>query len=78
IATNSWVVFDRNAKLLLTLINSKWPLVTKRPSFCGLKSFLNISINNKPFFFSEVVTFEKFLCSQESSKPEFQAKGKSI
>jgi hypothetical protein len=37
-----------------------------------------MSINNKPFFFSEVVTFEKFLCGQESSKPEFQAKGKSI
>ncbi len=27
--------------------------------FCGLNGFLNISINNKPFFFSEVVTYKK-------------------
>jgi hypothetical protein len=29
------------------------------PSFCGLKCFLNISINNKPVFFSEVVIYKK-------------------
>jgi hypothetical protein len=48
------------------LINNKWPLrvdpgghhfVVLCLSPCGLKSLLNTSINNKPIFFLEVVTF---------------------
>jgi hypothetical protein len=48
---------DRNAKFLLTLTNKKWPprIDPGGHSFV----FLNISINNKPVFFSEVVTYKK-------------------
>jgi hypothetical protein len=54
-----WVVqISKNAKFLLTLTNRKGHLeMIQVALFCGLKCFLNTSINNKPIFFSEVVTF---------------------
>ena len=48
----------RKAKLLLTLINSKWPLGVDP----GGHHFvvLNVSINKKLILFSEVVIFRKY------------------
>ena len=48
----------RNADLLLTLVNNKWPLGIDP----GGHHFvvLNVSINNTPVFFSEVVTYDNF------------------
>ena len=49
--------FGRFVKFLLTLINNKWPPGTDP----GGHHFvvLNVSINNKPFFFSAVVIYRK-------------------
>ena len=51
------VQFGRNAKFLLTLTNNKWPLGIDPGDhqFVALK----VSINNTPFFVSEVVIFER-------------------
>jgi hypothetical protein len=38
---------------------NKRPPVSRWPSFCGLTSFLNVSINKKPDFDSQVVTYKK-------------------
>jgi hypothetical protein len=51
---------DKIAKFLLTLTYKKRPprIEPWWPSFCGLKSFLNVSINKRPFSFSEVVFYK--------------------
>jgi hypothetical protein len=50
-------------KFLLPLINNKWPPGDDPSGHCFV--FLNVSINKKPFFFSEVVTYRK-------TPPDFQ------
>ena len=52
----------RNVKLLLTLINNKWPLGIDP----GGHHFvvLNVSINKKPVFVSQIVTFKNNTSTQ--------------
>jgi hypothetical protein len=54
-ALSCWCKIDLNAKFLLTLTNNKWPLGIAP----GGHHFvvLNVSINKKPIFVSEVVTY---------------------
>jgi hypothetical protein len=64
-----WVTQNsKNAKFSETLTNKKWPprIDPGGHSFV----FLNISINNKPVFFSEVVTYRKKISGHHQTEKE--------
>jgi len=58
------------------MVVSKYPPVYKWPLVFGLKSFLNTSINKKPFSFSEVVTYKNV--AQSGSVPASGARGAGL